>query len=183
MRVISGQARGRKLKEPIGSNVRPTSDKVKESVFNIIQFDIEGRSVLDLFAGSGQYGIETLSRGAKNVAFVDSSSNSVKLIKENLKICELTDNAVVHKHDAIRYLEYTENYDLIFIDPPYDTKLTDKALEQITKLDKLNVNGIVICEIRKDSPTPIVELPYQLQKEYIYGGVKVIKYTRLDDEN
>ena len=178
MRVISGAARGRKLNQPSGHKIRPTSDRVKESVFTIVQFDIEGRRVLDLFAGTGQYGIEALSRGAGSVVFVDTSADSVKLVKENLKLTGLSENASVYGRDALRYLEDSEKFDLIFIDPPYDTKLADKALDKIAEFDKLNINGIIICELNADKPSPQVVFPYALQKEYKYGGVKVVKYTR-----
>jgi len=179
VRVISGSVRGRKLKEPVGHKIRPTSDKVKESVFNIIQFDIEGRNVLDLFAGSGQYGIEALSRGAKTVTFVDSASDAVKLVRENVKICGFIETAIIHGRDALRYLDSEEKYDLIFVDPPYDTNLAKKVIERIVEFDKLNINGIIVCEIGKDTPTPEVDEPYIMQKEYLYSGVKVVKYTRL----
>ena len=178
MRVISGVARGRKLKEPQGAKIRPTSDKVKESIFNIIQFDIEGRRVLDLFAGSGQIGIEALSRGAKNVVFVDLAADAIKLIRENLKICGLSEMASVYARDAIRFLEGDEKFDLIFIDPPYDSKLADIAISKIVEFDKLNINGIIISEAKVDVTTPEVAQPYTLQKEYKYGGVKISKYTR-----
>ena len=178
MRVISGSARGRKLNEPKGNSIRPTSDKVKESVFNIIQFDIEGRRVLDLFAGSGQYGIEALSRGARSVVFIDSAPDSVKLVKENLKICGFSDRASVYARDALRYLEGEETFDLIFIDPPYDTSLAVRAVQKIVEFDKLNINGIMICEIKADVSTPIVTLPYSLQKEYKYGSVKISRFSR-----
>jgi len=178
MRVISGVARGRKLKEPLGEKIRPTSDKVKESIFNIIQFDIEGRRVLDLFAGTGQFGIEALSRGARSVVFVDSASESVKLIHENLETCNLSDKASVYARDVMRFIESDEKYDLIFIDPPYDSKLAEVAVSKITEFDKLNINGIMICETKVDSSTPEVTLPYILQKEYKYGGVKITKFTR-----
>jgi len=178
MRIISGSARGRKLKEPVGNKIRPTSDKVKESVFNIVQFDIEGRRVLDLFAGSGQYGIEALSRGAQNVVFIDSAEESVKLIKENLKICGFSGQAYVIARDALRSLEGDEKFDLIFIDPPYETQLAVRAVEKIVEFDKLNINGIMICELKASEPTPVVSLPYSLQKEYIYGTVKILRYTR-----
>jgi len=178
MRIISGTARGRKLKEPVGYKIRPTSDRNKESVFNIIQFDIEGRRVLDLFAGSGQYGIEALSRGARSAVFVDSASESVKLVKENLKICGFSDRAAVYGRDALRFLESEEKYDLIFIDPPYDTELAVRAVQKIVEFDKLNINGIMICEIKVDTPTAAVTPPYTLQKEYKYGSVKIQRYTR-----
>ena len=181
MRVISGIARGRKLKTPVGFATRPTSDRIKESVFNIVQFDIEGRHVLDLFAGTGQFGIEALSRGAKSAVFVDSSSESIKLIRENLKLCGFTDMSSVQSRDALRFLENEDKYDLIFIDPPYDTTLAANAVSRITEFDKLNINGIIMCETKADMPTPEVEAPYIMQKEYKYGSVKIIKYTREDD--
>jgi len=178
MRIISGTARGRKLKEPVGETIRPTSGKVKESVFNIIQFDIEGRRVLDLFAGTGQYGIEALSRGAKSVVFVDSSADSVRLVKENLKNSGFSDAANVYGRDALRFLESDEKFDLIFIDPPYDSQLADSAVLKIAEFDKLNINGIIICELKADYPSPATQPPYFLQKEYRYGGVKIARYTR-----
>jgi len=178
MRIISGSARGRKLKEPVGDTIRPTSDKVKESVFNIIQFDIEGRRVLDLFAGSGQFGIEALSRGAKSVVFVDSAADSIKLVKENLKTSGFSESSEVYARDALRFLDNDEKFDLIFIDPPYDSKLAEEAVRKIVEFDKLNINGIIICEIKLENPSPSVVAPYFLQKEYRYGGVKIVRFTR-----
>ena len=182
MRVISGTSRGRKLKEPVGFDIRPTSDKVKESVFNIIQFDIEGRSVLDLFAGTGQFGIEALSRGAKSAVFVDSSADSVKIIRDNLKICGFSDLATVYARDVLRYLANDEKFDLIFIDPPYDTGLAEKALNIIAEFDKLNINGIIINERKADSQSLKVQFPYTLVKEYKYGNVRITKYMREADD-
>ena len=178
MRIISGTARGRKLKEPVGHKIRPTSDRNKESVFNIVQFDIEGRRVLDLFAGSGQYGIEALSRGAKYAVFVDTAADAVKLVKENLKISGFSDSASVYGRDALRFLESDEKFDLIFVDPPYDTQLAVSAVQKIVEFDKLNINGIMICETKVDTPTVAVTPPYTLQKEYKYGSVKIVRYTR-----
>jgi len=185
VRVISGSARGRKLKEPAGHGIRRTSDMVKESIFNIIQFDIEGRRVLDLFAGTGQMGIEALSRGAKGVTFVDSSPEAVKLIRENLKLCGFDDRATVHTRDALRHLgrnqpgdQDRETYDLIFVDPPYGTELASAAVEGIIRFDKLNANGIIICETKANYVMKAVSLPYSLQKEYRYGSVKIMRYTR-----
>ena len=178
MRIISGTARGRKLKEPQGFDIRPTSDMVKESVFNIIQFDIEGRRILDLFAGTGQLGIEALSRGAKSAVFVEQNTEAAKLIRQNLQICGFADSAEIRIDDALAYLNSGESFDLIFIDPPYDTKLLDKTLAKIIEFDKLNKNGIIICETRVDRVMPDVPTPYSLQKEYRYGGVKITRYTR-----
>ena len=116
MRVITGIARGRKLMEPEGMDIRPTTDNVKESIFNIIQFDIEGRKVLDLFAGTGQLGIEALSRGAESCVFVDQSKAAVKLVKDNLKKTQLENGRVV-QGDSISFLAGREKFDLIFLDP------------------------------------------------------------------
>jgi len=176
--VISGSAGGRKLKEPATETIRPSGDRVKESVFNIIQFDIEGRNVLDLFAGTGQLGIEAISRGAKKAVFIDSATEAIKLIRENLKICGFSERAAVIQVDALRYLENDDKFDLIFIDPPYDAGLAKKALLKITEFDKLNKNGIIMCETRADSVLPAVTPPYFMQKEYTYGSVRITRYTR-----
>ena len=182
MRVISGTARGRKLKEPKRLDIRPTSDIVKESVFNIIQFDIQGRRVLDLFAGTGQLGIEALSRGAGSAAFVDSQPEAVKLIRANLQLCGFSDSASVYLRDALSYLRSGEKFDLIFLDPPYDTPLADLALGKIIEFDKLNPNGIIICEIRADRRNPDALAPYIMRKYYKYGSVKIVRYERCPAE-
>ncbi|MDR0491333.1 MAG: 16S rRNA (guanine(966)-N(2))-methyltransferase RsmD [Oscillospiraceae bacterium] len=178
MRVISGTARGRKLREPSGFDIRPTSDMVKESVFNIVQFDIEGRRVLDLFAGTGQLGIEALSRGAQSAVFVDASPEAQKLIRENIKLCGFADRANSYLRDAIKYLKGCEGFDLIFLDPPYDTALVGRTISTIIEFDKLNVNGIIMCETRADMSLPPISPPYCLEKEYIYGRVKIIRLCR-----
>ena len=183
LRVIGGTAGGRRLKEPVGFSIRPTTDMVKESVFNIIQFDIEGRRVLDLFAGTGQLGIEALSRGAKSAVFVDSRPEAVRLIWDNIKICGFTDAVSVYTRDALKYLADKEKYDLIFLDPPYDTPLAGKAISKIIEFDKLNRNGIIICEIKADSAPPVAVQPYHLLKEYKYGTVKIARYERKADLN
>ena len=180
MRVISGKARGRKLREPQGAAIRPTSDMVKESVFNVIQFDIEGRRVLDLFAGTGQLGIEALSRGARAATFVDSSPEAVKLIWENLKTCGFNDLASVYNRDAHRFLRGGETYDIIFLDPPYNTPLAANTLQKIIEFDKLNPNGIIICETKADSVMPAVSPPYFFDKDYKYGSMKITRYSRTE---
>jgi len=129
MRVITGTARGRKLKEPKGNAIRPTTDLVKEAIFNIVQFDIEGRAVLDLFAGTGQLGIEALSRGAESVTFVDESTDAVRLVRDNLRQCGF--EAEVLQAESLHFLQHCGKYGLIFLDPPYDSGLIEKALDQI----------------------------------------------------
>ena len=181
MRIIGGTARGRKLKEPYGESIRPTSDMVKESVFNIVQFDIEGRTVLDLYAGTGQLGIEAISRGARSCIFVDKDPTAAKLIRENVKICGFQDNAHIFARDALAYLKGNGKFDLIILDPPYDTDLAAKTLMKIIEFDKLNLNGIIICETRVDTVMPDVPPPYFLQKEYKYGKVRVSRYVKIEN--
>ena len=178
--MISGTARGRKLKQLLDIDIRPTSDMVKESIFNIIQFDIEGRRVLDLFAGTGQLGIEALSRGARSAVFVDSSSAAVKLVKDNIELCRFSDISTVYRRDVLSYLEHGEAFDLIFIDPPYDSALTAETLEKIIEFDKLNTNGIIICETRANGAALAVTPPYLLHKVYRYGEVSITRYGRGD---
>lgn len=174
MRVITGSARGRRLREPQGMDIRPTTDKVKESIFNIVQFDIPGRRVLDLFAGTGQLGIEAASRGAESVTFVDSSKTAAKLVKENLAHCAL--QGQVHQMDAVSFLAVCGQFDLIFIDPPYGSELYDKVLESIIKFDILSEGGIIVCESRPEKILP--ELPTLRRKEYNYGKVRLTVYTK-----
>ena len=176
MRVITGTARGRRLKTPEGMDIRPTTDNVKESVFNILQFDIEGRRVLDLFAGTGQLGIECLSRGAKEVVFIDQSRDAVKIIKENLKACGFS--APVLQQDAISYLNNCGKFDLIFVDPPYDAGLYVPVLEKINSIDILSEGGIILCESRRETETPEMQAPYGKRKEYRYGKVKLSLYSK-----
>ena len=176
MRVITGTARGRKLKTPENYDIRPTTDNVKESVFNIIQFDIEGRRVLDLFAGTGQMGIECLSRGAAEAVFVDKSRDAVKIIRDNLSTCQL--KASVVQDDALNFLRSCGKFDIIFVDPPYDMPVYEPVLELINLVDILSDGGIIICETARDRQLPALELPYKLSREYIYGKVKLSKYTK-----
>ena len=176
MRVITGSARGRKLKTPSGYDVRPTTDSVKEAIFNIIQSDIEGRRVLDLFAGTGQMGIEALSRGAESAVFVDNDAESLKIVKENLSICGFKATAV--KTDALSYIENCGKFDVIFIDPPYDSGVYEDVIRKINLFDILNDGGIITVECRKEKNLPDMESPYRRLKEYCYGKIKIVTYTK-----
>lgn len=176
MRVITGTARGRRLKTPENYDIRPTTDNVKESVFNIIQFDIEGRRVLDLFAGTGQLGIECLSRGAAEAVFIDENTAAVKIVKENLKTCGFT--AAVLQQDALSYLRHCGKFDLIFVDPPYDSGLYASVLETINSVDILSDGGIILCESRREKSLPDMRAPYRKKKEYNYGRVKLTVYIK-----
>ena len=179
MRVITGKARGKKLKEPSNYDIRPTTDKVKESIFNIIQFDIEGRKVLDLFAGTGQLGIECLSRGAESVTFVDQSKEAISIVKSNLKTCELEGRVV--QDDSIAFLNRGGKYDVIIIDPPYATELVNKALSVINSVDILSEGGIIVCESSKEKELIPMQSPYFMKKTYSYGKVKITTYGKETD--
>ena len=176
MRVISGTAGGKRLKTPENQAIRPSTDMVKEALFNIIQFDIEGRKVLDLFAGTGQLGIECLSRGAEEVVFCDKSREAVKIIKENLKTCGFS--AQVNNRDSIEFLKSCGKFDIILIDPPYDSDLYDSALKIINLVDILSDGGIIVCETERSKTLPDMEKPYKRGKVYNYGKVKLNFYTK-----
>lgn len=176
MRVITGTARGRRLKTPDNYDIRPTTDNVKESVFNIIQFDIEGRQVLDLFAGTGQLGIECLSRGAAGAVFVDKDKDAVRIVKNNLKTCGM--KATVLQEDSVSFLNHCGKFDVIFIDPPYDSDLYESTLKIINLVDILSEGGIIICEARREKVLPEMTEPYRKRKEYNYGKVKICIYTK-----
>jgi 16S rRNA (guanine(966)-N(2))-methyltransferase RsmD len=166
------------LREPSGFDIRPTGDLVKEAIFDIIQFDIEGRRVLDLFAGTGQLGLEALSRGAGRVVFVDSDPRAVRLIRENAQLCGFAGSAEVLARDAVRYLKGCEPFDVVMADPPYGTDLAVAALREIIEFDKLNNNGIMICETKTDWVPPDILPPYFLHKTYRYGKTMVTRIGR-----
>ena len=179
MRVITGTARGRKLRDLPGLDTRPTTDKVKESIFNIVQFDVEGRKVLDLFAGTGQLGIEALSRGAAGAVFVEQRRDGARLVTENLKLTGLADRARVVNAEALTYLKGTgERFDIIFIDPPYADRLWESAISAIYRFDILANHGIIVCESPVDQEMPAVKAPLFLHRTYRYGRIKITTYHR-----
>ena len=182
MRVITGTARGRRLKEPVGLETRPTADRVKEGIFSSIQFEIEGRRVLDLFGGTGQMGIEALSRGAAHCTFVDLRKEAVGIIKDNLALTGLAGRAAVVQADYQAFLSRCrETFDVIFLDPPYNSGMLEKALETITAIDIVSENGIIVCENGSVAGWPAVPAPYGLQKEYRYGKIRTALYRRQVD--
>ena len=179
MRVITGTARGTRLRTLDGNDVRPTGEKVKEAVFSVLQFDIEGRRVLDLFAGCGQLGIEPLSRGAKSATFVDSSQQSVSVIKDNLSSARLNDRAEVIKKDYKFFLQTSgEQFDIAFLDPPYHAGFYDDALNLISPL--MSDYGVIVCEHPSDVAVPECAGNFRLAKTYRYGKVLVSLYRKED---
>ncbi len=176
MRVITGTARGRKLRAPENMDIRPTADNVKEAVFNMIQFDIQGRRVLDLFAGTGQLGIECLSRGAASAVFVDRSPAAAALIRENLDKCGM--RAAVFQADALAFLKNCGSFDIIFVDPPYNSGLYEPVLKTINSVDILSDGGIIICETRRETALPELKAPYKKRREYGYGKTGICVYEK-----
>ena len=183
MRVISGSARGRRLKELQGMDTRPTTDKVKESLFNIIQFEIEGRRVLDLFGGTGQLGIEALSRGAANCTFVEQRRDAVALIRENVKDCRFQEQAKIVQGDALSFLaSCREKFDVILLDPPYNKGLLEESIQSIAKFDILAEHGIIVCESAAEWTIPPLAPPYEVGREYRYGKIKLTLCRRTGSE-
>ena len=179
MRVISGKARGVNLKTPEGMATRPTIDRVKEALFSIINFDIPGANVLDLFGGTGQLGIEALSRGAKSATFVDQREDACRLIKENLRRTKLEQEAKVVRMDYLDYLKRCrEKYDIIFLDPPYAEVFLENALKCIAEIDILQSGGIIVAErpLGKDLPWDFEG--YTRSKDYKYGKVLLTIYRK-----
>lgn len=181
MRVITGSARGRRLITLEGDDVRPTTDKVKEALFSIIQFEIEGRMVLDLFAGSGQLGIEALSRGAKSAVFVDLSKKAAEVVRQNLETTGFTKSAVVLNTDSIAFLRTrAEKYDIAFLDPPYRKGLLQQALSGIDRV--MSDSGIVVAECPVDEEFPESAGSFMKTREYKYGKIKLALYRKPSEE-
>lgn len=177
MRVITGTARGMVLRTLEGDNVRPTTDKVKEAVFSAIQFEIEGRRVLDLFAGSGQLGIEALSRGAESCTFVDADKNAVRVVKSNLEKTKLDSKATVIQTDSLAFLGMTDKiFDVAFVDPPYATGLLQKAIAKLAP--HISEGGIVICEHPFKEEMPEEQDGLIKQREYKYSKTAVTLYRK-----
>ena len=150
MRVISGTARGKKLTTLEGLETRPTLDRVKESVFNILQFNIKNAKVLDLFSGSGALAIESLSRGADKAILCDNSYRAIKVINKNLEDTRLKEKTIVIKKDYIYALDEikkeNKKFDIIFLDPPYKTNYIYKSIEKIAEYNLLTEEGIIVAE-------------------------------------
>ena len=180
MRVITGKARGVQLKTPDGMQTRPTADRVKEALFSIINFDIPGAHVLDLFGGTGQLGIEALSRGAKSAVFVDQSEQACKLIRENLKRTKLEQDGRVVRSDYMDYLKRCrETYDIVFLDPPYAEVFLENALKCITEIDILRSGGIIVAERPLGKELPWEFDGFERSRDYKYGKILLTLYRKL----
>ncbi len=179
MRVITGTARGRRLETLEGEDVRPTTDRVKEAVFSIIQFETEGRTFLDLFAGSGQMGIEALSRGAESAYFADNSKKSVETVRRNLKTTRLEDHAKVFHTDYRSFLSMCpERFDIAFLDPPYSTGILPDALGRVAECMK--DTGVIIAENPVNEEILSNYGEFVLDRQYRYGKIKISTFRHKD---
>ena len=170
MRVVSGTARGIALKTPEGLKTRPTADRVKEAMFSIIQFDLPGARVLDLFGGTGQLGIEALSRGANHAVFVDQSAQACGLIKENLKRTGFEKCAKIVQCDYSLYLKKsTGKFDIVLLDPPYAEDFLENSLKIISEIDILQSGGIIVAERPLGKDLVCGFAGFVRSKDYKYG--------------
>lgn len=175
MRVITGSARGRALEALPGDDVRPTADRVKEAIFSIIQFELEGRKVLDLFGGSGQLGIEALSRGAEKATFVDADREAIRVIRKNLAATKLDGQAVVLQTDSVSFAAtHAGAFDVVFLDPPYGKGLLQRVVPLIAP--KVNPGGVIVCESPVGEALPAQAGRFEIFKEYRYGKTKITVY-------
>lgn len=179
MRVITGKARGVNLKTPEGLQTRPTTDRVKEALFSMIQFDIPTATVLDLFGGTGQLGIEALSRGARRAVFVDESDKACQLIRENLRRTRMEQDGSVVRSDYLAYLgRCREKFNIIFLDPPYAEVFLENALKRITEIDILQSGGIIVTERPLGKELPYEFEGYTRSKDYKYGKTLITLYRK-----
>ena len=179
MRVVAGSARGTVLKTPEGMLTRPTADRVKEAVFSILHFDVQEALVLDLFGGTGQLGIEALSRGAKRAVFVDHQQKACELIQENLRRTRFSERASVVRGDYLEYLKRTrEQFDIILLDPPYAENFLENALNCIAEIDILRDNGIIVTERPLEKALDIQLPGFSRSRDYKYGKTLITLYRR-----
>lgn len=187
MRIITGKAKGIHLKTLEGEATRPTTERVKESVFSMLQFDIEGRSVLDLFAGSGQMGLEAVSRGAQDAVLVDRSKDAIRIIGENVEKTKLGVSCRVVQSDAVDYLRRNRGrkFDIVFLDPPYAADLYASALSALWECEAIKPTSMIVCESDDENPwgeDSKISERFTVQKCVRYGRIVVTLLTPLLSE-
>lgn len=187
MRVIAGTARSLQLKTPLGDHTRPTTDRIKETLFNMLQTDVPGSVFLDLFAGSGGIGIEALSRGADYAIFIENDKNALTCIEENLKHTKFQDKAEIRKQDAfvsLQSLEYKYTFDVVFMDPPYDQELERRILEYLTMSTIIDEDSLIIFEASIDTDISYLDaLGYDVIKVKNYKTNKHVFVQRKAKES
>ena len=174
MRIITGSAKGKKLTTLDGENTRPTSERIKGAIFSSIQFDVENRVVLDLFAGSGQMGLEAISRGAKSAMFVDAAREAIDVVKANAKSTGFFDDCRFLASDYRNYIRKAggrESFDLVFIDPPYDLKCAVDALQRLVHEEMLIPGAIAVLESGEEiiNNDLLTSLGFEIIKATNYG--------------
>lgn len=184
MRVVAGERKGMPLKAITGTTTRPTTDKVKESIFNIIGPFFDGGIVLDLFAGSGGLGIEALSRGVDRAIFVEKDARAYQTLQENIKKCRYEEQVEVFRTDAKRaikgFLKRDIELDFVFLDPPYHQKEYYELVNVLVENDKINKSGIILCEHAKEVALPDAFGEFSLQRQETYGGTVISIYRSAD---
>ncbi len=180
MRIIAGSARGKLLRTPPGLHTRPTTDRVKESMFSIIQFRLSQARVLDLFAGSGQLGLECLSRGAAHCLFCDNDRAALRVLRGNIEACGFSGRSTVAAGDwrAAVCGAGRAAYDVILLDPPYGGTVLENVLSAVAQFDILAARGIIVCESAREDVFALPESPYRLLKTYRYGAIALTTLTR-----
>ena len=174
MRIITGRAKGIRLDTLKGDNTRPTSERAKEAVFSMLQFDIEGREVLDLFAGSGQMGLEAVSRGAASATFVDKSKDATAIIAKNIEKTRLSDSCKLLCSDVTDYIRAfhgRKKFDIVFIDPPYALRAVAPTLKALIEADMLKSTSLIVCESEEED---IFEKVPEIRE--IFETLKIAKY-------
>lgn len=178
MRVISGKARGTSLYSLEGNHTRPTTDRVKESMFSIINFNIPGGTVLDLFSGSGALGIEAISRGAEKCYFVENSKQAADIVRKNIEKTNSSENAVLRIMDFKTFLNSVdEKFDIILLDPPYNRKMCDEAMKIIYEKNLLNDDGVIMCETEYGE---VITTDFTKKKDYKYGKTMLSVFVKDD---
>jgi len=178
MRIIAGNFKGRRISAVKGDNTRPTTDKIKENVFNVMGQFFDGGRVLDLFAGSGNLGIEALSRGMDHAVFIDTNLNAIKVIKENISSLKLQGQTEVYRNDAFRALQVLAKkdakFDLIFLDPPYGKISITELLDKIVENDLLNDDGLIMCEYGEGMNVQYDASSLKEIKREVYGTIEIL---------
>jgi 16S rRNA (guanine966-N2)-methyltransferase len=181
MRIIAGNLKGKKLFSPNGENTRPTTDRVKEGIFSAIQFDVEGKRVLDLFSGSGQMALEAISRGAEFAVLCDYNSEAIRTIKKNIDHTKTAEKTKIISFDFEKTLEVIKNdapFGLVFLDPPYATDYMLKALNILCNQSYLTDDAMIICEIEKTTELPNTIGNFEIKKRYKYGSTHIVLFKK-----
>lgn len=186
MRVVAGERKGMPLKAIVGNTTRPTTDKVKESIFNIIGPFFDGGTALDLFAGSGGLGIESLSRGAERAIFIEKDAKAFQVLQENIKKCRYEEHTELFRIDAKRavkaLLKRDITFSLVFLDPPYHQKEYYDLVQLLVDNEKIQQNGIILCEHAKEITLPQSFGEFVLKRQETYGGTIISVYRCTEEE-